>query len=272
MPNPAPPKGHAVQRLVAIMDRLRSPGGCPWDAEQTPESLKPYLVEETYEVLEALDEGVPAPICEELGDLLLQVVFQARLFEEQHAFDIDDVARGIVDKMERRHPHVFADSVAASMPELHRQWDRIKVQEKGDTKTGSTLGGIPNALPSLLRARKLIEKTSRAGVDLPDHPQTIAHISSGLEGLKLTATHNDSSNAEALLGECLFNLANLGRLMGIDAEEALRKTNVRFTDRVRALERATDNPRRDLGSTTPEEAKDLWSGKGSEKNLAPSKS
>jgi len=194
------PPGAAVLELVQVMDRLRSPGGCPWDAEQTHASLVPYVLEEAYEVAEAVESGDPAALREELGDLLLQVVFQSRVAQEAPAdpFDVDDVARGISMKLRRRHPHVFADGSATTAAEVETSWDAIKMSEKGRP---SVLDGVPAAMPSLARAQKILGRLQRAG--LPGAPAP--------------------ADLEGDVGERLFALVARARVDGVDAEAALRQ-------------------------------------------------
>jgi tetrapyrrole methylase family protein/MazG family protein/ATP diphosphatase len=214
----------AVGRLLEIMARLRSPGGCPWDAEQTPETLKPYLLEEVYEVLEAIDHGIPAAILDELGDLLLQVVFQARIFEERGAFDFGDVAAAIADKLVRRHPHVFGDLENRDRASLDVLWNQIKDREKAAKgERTPDMGDIPRNMPSLLRARKLAEKTNRKGEEA-----ILPTVREALNAFEKAREKEDRNSLEDSFGTLLFALVNMGRVMDLDAEEALRMTLNRF--------------------------------------------
>jgi MazG family protein len=249
----------AFGRLLEIVATLRSPEGCPWDAEQTPESLKPYLLEETYEVLDAIDDGEPSGICDELGDLLLQVVFQARLFEERRAFDMGNVADAIADKLVRRHPHVFDERHQSSIEALDTQWDRIKAKEKelrGESPT--VLGGVPRHLPALLRARKLSEKASRVGFDWPAVDGIFAKIEEELEEFKDALQRADQQAMADELGDLLFTIVNLGRFLNIDAEEALRQTANRFVARFGHIETTLAERGRTLQQSSPEEMDSLW--------------
>jgi MazG family protein len=249
----------AVGRLLSIMATLRSPDGCPWDAEQTPESLKPYILEETYEVLEAIDHGAPEAICDELGDLLLQVVFQARIFEERRAFDLGDVANVIADKLVRRHPHVFGDQQCRDIDTLNAQWDRIKAREKAERgETTAALSGVPRNLPALLRARKLGEKACRAGFGGLEAEDFFIKIKEDLAKLQRSVKNGDRQKMEAKLGDILFALANLGRLEQIDAEEALRSTLNRFSMRFEHIERSLTENGRDPQLPTIDERDALW--------------
>jgi len=249
----------AFGRLLEIVATLRSPEGCPWDAEQTPESLKPYLLEETYEVLDAIDDGEPSGICDELGDLLLQVVFQARLFEERRAFDMGNVADAIADKLVRRHPHVFDERHQSSIEALDTQWDRIKAKEKelrGESPT--VLGGVPRHLPALLRARKLSEKASRVGFDWPAVDGIFAKIEEELEEFKDALQRADQQAMADELGDLLFTIVNLGRFLNIDAEEALRQTANRFVARFGHIETTLAERGQTLQQSSPEEMDSLW--------------
>jgi XTP/dITP diphosphohydrolase len=223
-PEEAP--GLRLLELVAVMDRLRSPGGCPWDAEQTHASLVTYLLEEAYETIEALEIGDAAAMREELGDLLLQVVFHARLgAEEDPPWDIDDVAGGIVDKLIARHPHVFGDATADSAAHVEVRWDAMKRAEKGRT---SAVDGVPLAQPALALTAKLIGRTERAGVDV-DQPG-----GSTVEGTAFAS--------EEALGDTLFAIVAEARVRGLDAERALRAASRRYVDAVRAAETSTQPP------------------------------
>ena len=249
----------AFGRLLEIVATLRSPEGCPWDAEQTPESLKPYLLEEAYEVLEAIDDGEASGICDELGDLLLQVVFQARLFEERRAFDMGNVADAIADKLVRRHPHVFDEHHQSSIEALDTQWDRIKAKEKeGRGESPTVLGGVPRHLPALLRARKLSEKASRVGFDWPAVDGIFAKIEEELEEFKDAFQHADQQAMADELGDLLFAIVNLGRFLNIDAEEALRQTANRFVARFGHIETTLAERGQTLQQSSPEEMDSLW--------------
>ncbi|WP_019873251.1 MazG family protein [Sporichthya polymorpha] len=209
--------GAALLELVAVMDRLRSPGGCPWDAEQTHSSLLKYLVEETYETIEAVESGDRAHLREELGDLLLQVVFHARIAAEDAAdpFDIDDVAAGIAAKLVRRHPHVFADEVAETAADVEANWEKLKAAEKGRT---SAMDGVPLAQPALALADKLLSRAEKAPLVVPVPQADVP--------------------ADADLGELLFATVAAARARGLDAEAELRAACRRFAATVRDLESA----------------------------------
>lgn len=203
----------AFGRLIDIMDRLRGPGGCPWDAEQTPQSLIPYLLEEAHETIEAIEQGNPAEVRDELGDLLLQVVFHARIFSEQQEFDVADVADAISDKLIRRHPHVFAGEAAT---DLTARWEEIKAAEKGEASAPRLTETIPRSLPALQRSAKLVEKSRRRGRSWPDRDSELAAAANHLDAF---ARQPDDER----LGALLFSIVLLARHAGLDPEGALRR-------------------------------------------------
>lgn len=249
----------ALQRLLTIMTRLRGPNGCPWDAEQTPESLKPFLLEECYETLEAIDSGQPEHICEELGDLLLQIVFHTTLYEERGAFDMSDVITGIADKLERRHPHVFGDSRCDTPDAVSEQWEAIKQLEKGSKpKTGTALGSITVGLPAMMHAKKLTERASRAGFDWPHADGALHKVREEMAKLEEALEKADPQAIENKLGDLLFASVNLGRYLQIDAEEALRKTIGRFIKRFNHVENALENCGRSFQEASLADMESLW--------------
>jgi len=223
------------EELVSIVARLREPGGCPWDREQTLKSMRPYLVEEAYEVIDAIEGGSPAPLQEELGDLLFQVVLLARMGEEQGLFDIQTVSRGIADKMVRRHPHVFDPEHVSSEDEGSvAAWEARKARERGAER--SMLDGLPTALPALVRAHRVGEKVARVGFDWPDRAAVRAKVDEELAELDEALVSGDAAAIEHEYGDVLLALSNLGRFVGVGAEEALRSANSRFGRRFRAVE------------------------------------
>lgn len=216
----------AFGRLLEIMAILRAPGGCPWDAAQTPDTLKRFLLEETYETLEALDSGETSAICEELGDLLLQIVFHARIYEERGEFGMSDVAAAITEKLIRRHPHVFGTTTEHNLEMLDAQWDRIKREEKRKRgKSEPALDDIPAALPALLRARKAIEKTNRSGRESPEDTK---HLQIFLRRFEQALSSEDINRIQESLGILLFSLVREAAKAQVDAEESLRRTVVQF--------------------------------------------
>lgn len=248
-----------MERLQEIVAILRSPGGCPWDTKQTPESLKSYIIEETYEVLEAIDGGDAKAICEELGDLLLQIVLQARIFEERGLFRLEDIANGIADKLERRHPQVFNKSHIPTDHDLQKQWDSIKKEEKSrQGQPTHTLGDLPPHLPALLKAKKILQKASRAGFDWPDPGFALAKVHEELMECEEAFLEQDDQKKEDELGDLLFAVVNVGRLLDIDAENALGKTIQRFTRRFTLVEQELSNQGRTIDSASFDELLNLW--------------
>lgn len=228
-----------VARLVEIMARLRDPqGGCPWDLEQDFRSIAPYTLEEAYEVADAIERGDLEDLREELGDLLLQVVFHARMASEQGAFDFADVVRGICEKMVRRHPHVFAGASVDSIAAQNESWERLKAEEKSARgRTQGLLDDVPVALPALTRARKLGARAARAGFDWPDATGPRAKVDEELA--ELDAVTNGVAGSAAVadeLGDLLFAVVNHARHLGVDPEAALRRANEKFARRFRHVE------------------------------------
>jgi MazG family protein len=249
----------AIDRLLAIMARLRAPDGCPWDLEQTLETLRPYLLEETYEVLEAIDSGDPAAHREELGDLLLQIVFQARLREEAGAFAFADVADAISDKLVSRHPHVFGGGKVKDAEGVLKQWAALKREEKLKKGGGlSALEGVPRELPALARADRLTEKASRVGFDWPDAAGARAKVTEELLELDQAMASGQRAEIEHELGDSLFALANLARKLGLAPEEALRGTVGRFISRFQHVERTLAGRGVAPGAATLQEMDLLW--------------
>lgn len=223
--------------LVRIMDRLRSEDGCPWDREQDYRSLRGYLLEECYEAIEALDAQAELALCEELGDLLFQIVFLSRIGKERGTFTIDDVVRGIATKMIRRHPHVFGDERADTSDEVLRNWEEIKRREKGDRAPTSVLAGVPKALPALSKAHRLGTKAARVGFDWTDDRDTVAKVREELSELDDARRSGDAGAIREELGDTLFALAMLARRLGVDPEEALEAANAKFRRRFESVER-----------------------------------
>ncbi len=246
--------------LVAILHRLRSPGGCPWDAEQTHESLRPYLIEEAYEVLEAIDASDDAELRDELGDLLLQVVFHSELASERSAFDIGDVVENICAKLVRRHPHVFADVKVGSAAEVERNWSEIKKIERAGRgqERSSVLDGVPRALPALTRAHRLGEKASSVGFDWSAAAEVRLKVAEELAEADAAAAAGDPDAFEEELGDLLFAIASWARLSDLHAEHALEGALAKFSERFRALEREMDEQGRDMKTCSPDELEAAW--------------
>ena len=225
-----------MDRLRGIMQRLRSRDGCPWDREQTLETLRTYLVEETYEVLDAITSGTPESHKEELGDLLLQIVFQAQVAEERGDFDVESVIRGIADKLVRRHPHVFGSDRLDTATEVLEQWEQIKLRERRNRGTRSMFSGVPPSLPALLKALRVSSKAGRVGFDWPDRGGLLAKVEEEMRELREALTSGDRVAVEEELGDLLFTLVNVARVEGIDPEEALQNANRKFVRRFHHLE------------------------------------
>ena len=229
-----------IERLVDIMRRLRAPDGCPWDREQTHETLKPYLIEETYEVLDAIDDGDDGALTEELGDVLLQVVFHAQVASEAERFSIEDVARAISDKLERRHPHVFGDVQADTPEEVLKNWDAIKKEEKSDKGEAGKglLDDVPRHLPALLRADTLQRKAARVGFDWDKLEEVTSKVREEVTEFIQTVEGKESEERVIEeLGDLLFSIVNVARFIGVNPEEALTRTNAKFIKRFGYIER-----------------------------------
>jgi nucleoside triphosphate diphosphatase len=264
------PQPHQIERLLEIMAALRDPKtGCPWDVEQTFASIARYTVEEAYEVADAIQRNDLVDLKDELGDLLLQVVFHARIAEEQGLFDFTDVVEAIAQKMVRRHPHVFGDAQKLPVEQVNALWDRIKHDEKAQRrlereKAGlppeekGFLHGIPAAFPALTRAQKLTTKAAKVGFDWPEASQVIAKIHEELEEVREAAASSDPVRIEDEMGDLLFAAANLARHYGIDPEAALRRTNAKFERRFQAIETGLAKRNRTLEEADLEEMERLW--------------
>lgn len=249
----------ALERLLAIMVRLRAPqGGCPWDREQTFETIAPYTIEEAYEVADAIAGGNPARLKGELGDLLFQVVFHARLAEEQGWFAFDDVAASIADKLTTRHPHVFADARYANATGQAEAWEAIKAGERAAAGVRGTLADVPLALPALTRAAKLGRRASRAGFDWPDAAGTRDKVREELAELDAAVRNEAASRQAEELGDLLFAVVNWARHLGIDPEEALRAANRKFETRFRRMEALAGAAGRPLASLDAQGWEQLW--------------
>jgi MazG family protein len=247
-------RGASLADLVEVMKRLLAPDGCPWDREQTLSTLKSFLLEETYEVLEAIEEGTPEQQCEELGDLLMQIVFQSEIREAEGHFHIDDVVAGIADKLRRRHPHVFGDVKLETASQVLDQWSQLKQKEK----PRRTLEGIPRALPALTRALKLSERAAQVGFDWPDAAGARAKVTEECDEIDQAMRAGDAAALEHEIGDLFFAAVSLARKVGVDPEAALRAANTRFSTRFEFIE----DRLRDRGKTPRESNLDemdaLW--------------
>jgi tetrapyrrole methylase family protein / MazG family protein len=247
----------SFHRLVEVMHRLRRE--CPWDREQTSQSILPYLIEETYEVLEAIEESDPAEVRAELGDLLLQILFHAELAKERGEFDVYDVADAICQKMIRRHPHVFAGAEVADAEAVLANWSRIKHAERtAESGRASVLDGVPRSLPALLRAERLGEKATRVGFDWPNAASVLEKVREELGELEGAISEQNPERVEAELGDLLFALASFARRSGASAELALGRALRRFEDRFRSMESAVAASGRDIHDLSLEELEALW--------------
>ena len=252
-----PEQGKQLARLRAIMHRLRAPGGCPWDAEQTHESLLSNLIEETYETVDTIKRGDWEHLKEELGDLLLQVVFHSELAEEAGRYNLDDVARGISDKLVRRHPHVYGESSASDTESVLSQWDAIKRQEKGDEEK-PYLYGVGKGLPAMLRAFKLQKKAAKVGFDWPDDTGVIDKIREELAEVEVELDRVDSNNLGEEIGDLLFSVVNLARRYKLDPEILLESTNMKFENRFDQMDQALKEEGKELGAVSLDDMEEKW--------------
>src|SRR5437588_5495421 len=263
--------GQWFEKLVAVQARLRAANGCPWDREQTHQSLRTYLIEEAYEVLEALESGNDAKFAEEMGDLLLQIVFHSQIAREEGRFTVAEVIREIHDKMIRRHPHVFGETRAKDSAEVLRNWEQIKAEErrntgnKGDSSPGdglpkeaSLLDGVSRALPATLEGFQLTRKASRIGFDWENTGGVFEKMGEETEELKKALKEENHLKTEEELGDLLFAAVNLSRFLKVDPEIALKKANAKFTRRFRAMERLARESGREFKDLPREKMEALW--------------
>ncbi len=246
----------ALERLRRTMAFLRSDRGCPWDHEQTHQSLIRYAIEEAHELGEAAESGDDAAIREELGDLLLQVVFHAQIAAETGLYDLEDVALGISEKLWRRHPHVFGDAVAETPEDVERSWERTKARENGAAK--GLLDGVPRSLPALGRCHRISERASRVGFDFGDPGQVLDKLQEEAAELVAAREGGDPERVRHEVGDLLFSAANLARHLGVDPEDALQRCNNRFTARFRRIEQGLVASGRDFQDATLDEMEALW--------------
>jgi|HubBroStandDraft_6_1064221.scaffolds.fasta_scaffold182636_2 tetrapyrrole methylase family protein/MazG family protein len=259
--------GDWFEKLVAIQKRLRDPGGCPWDREQSHQTLRTYLIEEAYEVLDAIESGQDDKFVEELGDLLLQVTFHSQIASETDRFSISDVIQSIHDKMIRRHPHVFGETQAKDSEEVLRNWAKIKAQEKlekegapatGEPQRVSALDGVPKSIPATLEGLQLTKKAARTGFDWENAKGVFAKISEETTELQHTLEHGTAMEAEEELGDLLFAVVNLARFLHIDPEIALKRANGKFVRRFHEMERIAATRGRKFEDVPRPEKESLW--------------
>lgn len=247
--------GNHLPRLISIMQRLLAPDGCPWDREQTLQSLRTYLIEEAYEVIDAIESGRSDNLCEELGDLLLQVIFQAELARQKGWFGPDDVIDGICEKLIYRHPHVFGEVSLSTSKEVLANWEKLKRESKVGR---GVLDGVPSSLPALLRAMRIGQKASRIGLDWAGSEEVRKKVDEELCELDQAIARGDETEARSELGDVFFALASLSRKLGIDPEFALRETLDRFTERVRFVETSVDRDGHQFSDMSREEIDSYW--------------
>ncbi len=252
--------GEKFQKLVEIMGRLRAPGGCPWDREQTFDSIKPYTLEETYEVLDAIDRRAWQDLAEELGDFLLQAVFYAQMAEEQKLFAIGDALDAINAKLVRRHPHVFGDASAETAGDVKRIWGAVKAAEKRELgrEPATLLGGVPRALPALVEAQQIASRAAGVGFDWETAEQVIEKLHEELGEFQQARRNASAAELEDELGDLLFVLVNLARFVKVDPEQALRRTNAKFRERFGYIERKLAERGKTLEDSNIEEMEALW--------------
>ena len=256
LPLPPVAEKHSWEELVEIMTRLRA--CCPWDREQTHQSLLPYLIEEAHEVVEAVDETDPKKLCEELGDLLLQIVFHSQIAAEKGQFSVADVINALATKMIRRHPHVFGDASISTSQEQMKSWELIKTQEASMRHRESLLDGIPRSLPSLLGAQRLQEKAATVNFDWPKTDGVVEKVDEEMRELRVAAQSGERAHIREEIGDVFFTLVNLARRLGVDAEAALRAANVKFRERFAAMERMAGGGATALAGRSLEDLDVLW--------------
>ena len=261
---PAPPPSDTpadAEALRLVMARLRDPDtGCPWDKEQTPQTLRKYVVEEAYEVVEAIDSGSPAKLSEELGDLLLQVVFHAQLASEAGTFTLSDVTRSIVEKLIRRHPHVFGTVKVSGSEDVLTNWEQIKRAEPGYEDRLSILDGIPPALPALMRALEVSKRVVKVGFEWPSVGEVLDKVEEEIRELRAEIASGQTARAADELGDLLFTLVNVARHLKIDPEDALRRMTLRFAARFRQIEEFAAGTNRAVSDLTLAEMETIWQG------------
>jgi MazG family protein len=247
----------SFDELVRLMTTLRGPGGCPWDREQTLATLKPFIIEESYEVIDAIDRDDRRALVEELGDFLLQAVFIAEITREEGSFDIGDAVTAIHDKLVRRHPHVFADVKADDAEQVLVNWEKLKNEER-KKENKSVLEGVPQSLPALLRASRLTEKASRVGFDWRRTEDVFGKLEEEIGELREAIDSGDQAKMHDEIGDLLFTMANVARKLGVNAEEALQSTNRKFTRRFQSMESRVRERGKNLDQLTLEQMDELW--------------
>lgn len=252
--------GEKFAELVRVMARLRAPGGCPWDRKQSFDTIKSYALEETYEVMDAIDKRDWQALAEELGDLLLQPVFFAEIAAEQELFTISDSLNAINEKLVRRHPHVFGDALADTPEEVKHRWDEIKSREKTDHRSSraSLLNAVPRNVPALVEADKISSKAAAVGFEWPDIGGVVEKLQEEAAELAKARQSDDQQHVEDEIGDLLFTVANLARFLNVDPEQALRKTNARFRRRFEHVEKEIATAGGELNDTPLARMEELW--------------
>lgn len=250
-------KKATLEDLVELMATLRSEQGCPWDRKQTKDTIKPYIIEETYEVVEAVDERSPEKIREELGDLLFEIVFYAQLLKEEDGIDIYDIIETVHTKMIRRHPHVFGEVKVNNAEEVLVNWELIKKEEK-KAERKSVLDGVPKHLPSLLRAHRIQSKASHVGFEWENFHQVLEKLDEEFSELRQAYKHENLEEIEDEFGDLLFVLVSIARFLHVNPDDALRKAITKFTDRFTQIERAMQTMNKDWKDLSGEEMDALW--------------
>lgn len=247
----------SFDELVRLMTRLRGPDGCPWDRKQTLPDLKPYVIEEAYEVVDAIDGDDRRALLEEVGDLLLEAVFIAEITREEGSFDVYDSITAIHDKLVRRHPHVFGDVEASNAEQVLVNWEKLKNEER-KAENKSVLSGVPQALPALLKASRLTEKAGRVGFDWRKTDDVFDKLDEEIEELRAEVSAGDAAAIEGEIGDLLFTIANIARKVNVNPEEALQAANRKFMSRFASMERAVRERGKNLDELTLEEMDRLW--------------
>ena len=244
--------------LVELMRKLRSKDGCPWDKEQNHSTLKPHLVEEAYELIDAIDSGDPDKLKEELADLFFHIIFHCQIAKEKGEFNIENVMATCLDKMTRRHPHVFGDATAATPEEVIHQWEQIKKKEKGYEERRFIVDGLPKHLPALQKAQKLQKKVAKVGFDWTNINDVIAKVDEELAEVKEAISENKPENIEEEVGDLLFSIVNLSRFLKLDTENVLHKTIYKFVERFKKVEMELAAMGKDIEKCTLEEMDAIW--------------
>ena len=247
-----------IQDLIEIIRVLRAPGGCPWDAKQTHESIKKNLIEETYEVIEAINKDDKALLCEELGDLMMQIVLHSQMETEAGVFDFNTVADGVCKKLVERHPHVFGEVTVNSVEDVLTNWDAIKKKTKGQKTTADSMFSVPRELPALMRATKLQKKAADIGFDWPDVSGALDKLEEEIAELRAAIANNDKANVNEELGDILFSAVNVSRFVKVDAEESLTAASDKFLARFTQVEKLANERNIDMMNSSLEELDALW--------------